>query len=387
MTQKITLFTDELFAELPSAHQPPCLSLYQPTHRRHPENQQDPIRFRNLTKELEASLRQKYPAVETRLLLEPFQALAHDVDFWKHALDGLAVLGGPGLFRVFGLQRPVVELVVVADSFHTKPLRRFLQSADRYQVLGLSLHEIRLFQGNRDALDKVDLAPGVPRTITEALGEELTEPHQTVASYGGVGGASTPMHHGHGGEKDQADIDAERFFRAVDRAVLEHHSRPSGLPLILAALPEHHHLFYQVSHNPFLVAEGIRIDPNSVPAEKLRALAWQVVGPQHQARLAALGEEFEQARSKGLGSSDLAQVAQAAASGRVATLLIEADRQIAGRLDGATGRVELGNLSHPQVDDLLDDLADLVGKMGGQVLVIPSERMPTQTGLAATYRY
>ena len=25
----------------------------------------------------------------------------------------------------------------------------------------------------------------VPRTITEALGEELTEPHQTVASYGG----------------------------------------------------------------------------------------------------------------------------------------------------------------------------------------------------------
>jgi hypothetical protein len=43
------------------------------------------------------------------------------------------------------------------------------------------------------------------------------------------------MHHGHGGKKDEADIDAERFFRAIDRAVLEHHSRPSGLPLMLAA--------------------------------------------------------------------------------------------------------------------------------------------------------
>ena len=72
------------------------------------------------------------------------------------------------------------------------------------------------------------------------------------------------------------------------------------------------------------------------------------------------------AKSKGLGSDDLAQIAQAAAAGRVATLLIESDRQIPGRLDGATGQVEIADLSHPQVDDLLDDLGELVEKMGGQ---------------------
>jgi len=107
MTQKMTLLTIESLAELASVHQPPCLSLYQPTRRRRSENQQDPIRFRNLVKELGTSLRQKYPAVETRLLLEPFEALAHDHAFWNHTLDGLAVLGGPSLFRVFRLQRPV----------------------------------------------------------------------------------------------------------------------------------------------------------------------------------------------------------------------------------------------------------------------------------------
>ena len=169
--------------------------------------------------------------------------------------------------------------------------------------------------------------------------------------------------------------------------MLEHHSRPSGLPLILAALPEHHHLFHRVSHNPFLMAEGLTINPDALPIDELRERAWQVVEPQYQARLAELSEEFEQARSKGLGNDDLAQVAQAAAAGRVATLLIEADRQIAGRLDSATGRVEVANLSHPQVDDLLDDLGELVGKMGGRVLVIPAERMPGRTGLAATYRH
>ena len=68
-------------------------------------------------------------------------------------------------------------------------------------------------------------------------------------------------------------------------------------------------------------------------------------------------------------------------------LLIESDRQIAGRLDGATGRVEVADLSNPHVDDLLDDLGELVGRMGGRVWVIPAERMPAHTGLAATYRY
>lgn len=373
--------------ELASFHQPPCLSLYQPTHRSHPENKQDPIRFRNLVKELEASLRQKYPAVETRLLLEPFEALAHDDPFWNHTLDGLAVLGGPTLFRVFRLQRPVDELVVVADSFHTKPLRRFLQSVGRYQVLGLSLQKIQLFEGNRDVLDEIEPAPGVPRTITDALGEELTEPHQTVASYGGVGGSNTPMHHGHGGKKDEVEIDEERFFTAIDRAVLEHHSQPSGLPLILAALPEHHHVFHRVSHNPFLMAEGITINPDTLPIDELRKRAWQIAEPEYQTRLAKMADEFELSKSKGLGSDDLAQVAKAAVAGRVATLLIEADRQIAGRLDGTTGRVEVADMSHPQVDDLLDDLGELVAKMGGKVMVIPAEQMPGHTGFAATYRY
>ena len=195
------------------------------------------------------------------------------------------------------------------------------------------------------------------------------------------------MHHGHGGKKDEVDIDAERFFRAVDRAVLEYYSRPSNLPLILAALPEHHHRFHQVSQNPLLVAEGIRL--TLIPCRPKNSESSPGRPSNRSIRRGCLRwpRTSSRPRSKGLGGDDLAQVAQAAASGRVATLLIESDRQIAGRLDGATGRVEAADLSDPQVDDLLDDLGELVAKMGGRVLVIPAERMPDATGLAATYRY
>lgn len=387
MTRKIDLLTTESLVELASIRQPLCLSLYQPTHRRHPENQQDPVRFRNLVKVLEASLRRQYPAVEARPLLEPFRTLASEQDFWNHALDGLAVMGGSDLFRVFRLQRPVAELAVVADSFHTKPLRRFLQSGDRYHVLGLSLRKVRFFAGSRDMLDEIDPVPGFPRTMTEAPGDEHPEPHSTVSSHGGVGQGSTPMHHGHGGKKDMAQVAMERFWRAVDRAVLEHYSRPSGLPLILAALPEHHHPFRQVSHNPFLMKEGLRGNPDEMSVDELRTRVWQVVEPQYRARLAALAAEYAESRARELGSDDLAQVARAAAEGRVATLLIEADRQEAGRLDDTTGRVEFADLRDPEVDDLLDDLGELVSKMGGRVIIVPAGQMPVRTGLAASYRY
>lgn len=380
--------TSDSVAELLAGCDPPCLSLYQPTHRHHPDNQQDPIRFRNLIKELEASLLRRYSAPEIEPLLEPFRGLVDDRDFWRHALDGLAVLGAQGLFRVYRLQRPVAELVVVADSFHTKPLLQILQSADRYQVLGLSQHEVKLFEGNRNALDEIELAQGVPRTITAALGEELTEPHQTVASYGGVGAGSSPMHHGSGGKESEVEIDTERFFRAVDRGILEHHSQRSGLPLILAALPEHHHIFRTVSANPFLIEPSIDINPDALSGiDALRQRAWQAFEPRYQARLTALAEEYDTARANGLGDERLAHIAKAVVAGRVATLLIAADREVPGRLDAATGGIKLANPANPEVDDVLDDLGALALKMGGKVVILPTERMPTATGVAAIYRY
>ena len=74
--------------ELLKVSEPPCLSLYQPTHRHHPENQQDPIRFRNLVRALGESLLRKYPAREIQPLLDPLLALADDRDFWNHTLTG-----------------------------------------------------------------------------------------------------------------------------------------------------------------------------------------------------------------------------------------------------------------------------------------------------------
>lgn len=361
--------------------QPPCISLYQPTARHHPGNQQDPIRFGNLVRELEQALRENFPGHDAQSMLHPFKELQQNQDFWNHTLDGLAVFATSDRFQTYTLPRPVRELAVVADSFHVKPLIRFLQSADRYHVLGVGREKINLFEGNRDELNEVELDPAVPSIPSEASPEETkTVGVSAWASLAGVPGIQFSK----GSKSDIDDNEATRFLRAVDRAILEHYSRPTQLPLILAALPENQSFFRDISRNPFLLADEVTMHPDALTIDALREHAWAAMLPHYRTRLAGLVEMFGTARARELGDDDLERVAASALAARVGTLLAEADRHIPGRIDPETGTVVLGGGG---VDDVLDDIAELVLKNGGQVVIVPTEEMPTQSGVAAIYRF
>src|SRR5690606_38197812 len=126
------------------------------------------------------------------------------------------------------------------------------QSADRYQILCLTLERVRLYEGNRDGIYPVQLAEEVPATLEDALGTELTEKGQRGLTQG-YGRASErsgmAAESGASVEQDERDRDRVRFFRLVDKAILECHSRESGMPLLLAGLPEKPALFRSISHN------------------------------------------------------------------------------------------------------------------------------------------
>src|SRR5690606_33024072 len=83
----VNILSQDFAAGLFDRCEPPCLTLYQPTHRHHPERQQDRIRYRNLVRSLEASLRKLYPARDATPLLEPFHQLENDDAFWMRTRD------------------------------------------------------------------------------------------------------------------------------------------------------------------------------------------------------------------------------------------------------------------------------------------------------------
>jgi hypothetical protein len=100
-----------------------------------------------------------------------------------------------------------------------------------------------------------------------------------------------------------------------------------------------------------------------------------------------LVDNFKDKKASLLGSQDLKQVSLAAVEGRVDTVLIDAEKMIPGRIDYTTGDIEFGNIKDPELDDILDDLAELVMRKNGQVVVLPKDKMPCKTGIAAIYRY
>jgi len=364
----------------------PCLSLYQKTHRTFPENRQDTLRYTNLLSTLQRSLAQKYPAREIQTLLEPYLQLADDEDFWTHALDGLAVFGAPGFFHAYRFQGSPRELAIAADSFHTKPLLRVMQSSRRFHILSLSRTTAAMFEADQYSIDALQLPSDFPATLEQALGSELSHPEITLASFGPAAGGGV-RRHGHSSRRDEEEIDTEKFFRQVDSAVSRMFSNTSGMPLMLAALPEHQGLFRKISKNERLIKEAMTTDPQHLSEEQLKKRAWEAMAPVHAARISREGELCAAAIASGTGADDPETAAVAAAEGRIAVLLLRSEALLPGKLDPATGEVTFAPLDNPGVDDLLDDIGSLVMEKGGRVLVLSDEEMPSITGLAAAYRF
>lgn len=379
----MTTIDHPLLSDLLANTERPCLSLYLPTHRTQPERRDDPTKYRALVRRLQTSLEKTYGKTEVDALMRPFRALEEDEDFWNGRREGIALFASPQVTIAQHLDRPVPELAVAANSFHLKPLLRLLQTIETYHVLTINRERIGLYMGDRDGLVEIDLHPDVPRTVEDALGSEITERQHTIASSGGVA-----RMHGHSTAQDEADQDMEKFFRIIDKAIYEHHSKPTGLPLILAGLPEQLSVFHRVrKHNTNVLLEGVTAHPDGLTVKELTKRAWAIIEPYLVRQSRELIERFMSAHAAGKGLEDPRDVARAAFEGRIDTLFVEAGRQIPGMVDPDSGTVEFDSLNHPEVDDLLDDIAELTLKQKGRVLVLEPENMPTATGIAAVLRY
>jgi len=398
----------EAVRELVAPHRAPCLSLYLPTHRNVPGNTVDLPSFRHLVGGFETALAAAHPRHEIERLLQPFRRLAGDAEFWRHVRDGLAVLASDGHGRVFLLQRSVPPLAVVTGRFHLMPLVRLASGLQRCHVLALTSREATLYEGTiwsdqRGAsLDRLDARPLVPRPGGKAtavlrradvVDEEAFEPHRVERGLGPVGKSGTQaVHGGVGSRHDDVDADTEIFLRHVDAAVLEQGSRPTGLPLVLVAGPRVAATFRGLSRNDLLLDDHVPRDPHLMTPADLATVVAPVFAAAAASRVAREIRGFRQARDRALAAGDLSDIGRAAVAGRVATLLIEADRFECGRFDRTTGAVEFtgippGPAAVLETGDVFGAVAETVLAHGGTIVSLPRIEMPTESGVAATFRY
>src|SRR5215212_6905162 len=154
------------FAELLAEHESPCISIYFPAQRAAPPADQNALRFRELLNKAEALLRDKFSNKQGKAVLKQLNSIPPE-QLGPGPHEAIAIFAAPDFLQVLDLQRAVDDLVVVADSFHIKPLIRTMQHGDRFEVLCFSPNRIRLLEGNQYRLDDVPLR-NVPSSIFDA---------------------------------------------------------------------------------------------------------------------------------------------------------------------------------------------------------------------------
>lgn len=386
----MSLLNREDLQSLHEAAEPPCVSIFLPTHRAGAETRQNPIRFKNLLKSAEEQLREQGFGDRADSLLEPARSLLEDFDFWQHQSDGLAVFLTPSSRELFRIPRSFEELAVVGDRFHFGPLLPLLTGDGRFHILALSQKRVRLLEATREKVREMDLHD-IPESLQDVVGYDWEERSLqfhtgTSSQTGGPGARRRAMFHGQSAAEDDVKEEIAKFLHVVDtgvRKLLPDH----GEPLVLAGVEYLRAIYRQGSHYPKLMEEGIDGNPDAVSPEELQERAWPIVEPRFRRDQEAAADTYHQLSGSERASDDLEEVVTAGHDGRVATLFVDVGQHRWGTWDPEARTLTMADSPNNGDEDLLDRAALDTLFHGGDVFAVEPGEVPGEGSIAAVFRY
>ncbi|MBD1905246.1 hypothetical protein NDI37_05885 [Funiculus sociatus GB2-A5] len=379
----------EELKELVEQPQGLCVSIYMPTVQLSSETQQNSVRFKNLLRQAEAELK-KYELHPTdpSQFLQPASELDED-EFWQQQSAGLALFISEGFFRFYRVPIDLIELVVVSDRFHLKPLIPLLSGDDRFYILTLGQRDVRLVECNRYGITREVEIEGLPKSMDEALQYDETAKDEQRRQGAGAGRSALQAggsYHGQGGERENVKEDLLQYFLLVDKS-LHDFFRNRRSPLVLAGVSYLLPIYHEANTYNFIVEEGIQHNTKERTAEELHAEAWAIIEPQFKADQEKAIDYYHESIAAGKGSNDLNEVIQGAFYGRVEQLFVPIGVQRWGHFDPDSMELEIHNEARPGDEDLLNAAAIQTIFHGGTVYAVEPEKVPDNTPVAAVFRY
>ncbi len=367
----------------------PSISLFLPTHRTGQDTRQDPIRLKNLLRDAEQHfLNSGMGPREVSALLQPAQALLDDSYFWQHQYDGLAVFMAADDFHTYRLPFCVEELLIIAQSYYVKPVLPLFTNNGHYYILAISQNEIRLFEGTRHSVGKIDLPAEIPTSLNEAL--KLDEPDKQLQMHTGSspGGASTGMFHGQGSGAEEQEAGIEHYLNLVDSG-LKKIFREQQAPLVLAGVDYLLPIYRKVSEYAHIMPEGITGSPEHLRSEQLQEQAWPIVEPYFRQEMEKTVAQYQQHAGTDKAADNIEEIVVAAVNGRVDRLVLAVDTQVWGLFNRDTGEIVYYQEGQRKEDHLplLDFAAVQTLQNGGTVFALSQDEMPTKSAIAAVFRY
>jgi hypothetical protein len=333
---------------LASQHDPPCISLfvdlYPSAHRRESPRR----RLDRLVDRARQLVVTQHSRAEATALLKP---LARAPEELRPRRASIAMFRSPDWFAIYLVPARIHDLVVVATTFHTRPLVTYLNSARTFLVLWLHPRGARLLAGTPHDLVEIDAFP---------------RPNAPSSSRGGA-----------------ATRTRDEYFRAVD-SVVASFLAGDRTPVVLAGSPAAQARYRAVASAVEPLERGVRTDAGHASRRSLRVRAL-AIADEHAAIVK--GELLGQVASASARATfDLAQIARAAVDGRVRAFIHADDVHVWGTLDRASGAIAVHEHQRDATDaDLLDDVAETVLLGGGDVFAVARDEIPGGHPAAALY--
>lgn len=353
----------DVIETLNEQHSDHSVTLVMPTHRAGKETRQDPIRFKNLVKELREELEES--ELDTSIA-DRLESLEHAGSFWEKQGDGLVIFCTPDFCRAFRLTHEPHAHVSCGDKFYLLPVVQEMDSRHRFLALSLSWDEAKLLEVNRHSFDVIEteLLPGTFHDLVTPRDPEESLQNRSFSTSGSDGGRQTAMFHGQGEGEDKVEADRMQYLSIVGEEV-DRIAYEKKLPVVLAATTEvAGHLQAQSDVEIAAVAQRSPDDgTDNDLVESLRAAN----RPDHERIQNELDERLGTALAQKQGSVQPDEIAEQAQQGRVDTLIVCPEE----------------NMSRIVNDCVVETL-----RCGGDIAIVDDKTDSMQDSLvAAIYRY
>ncbi len=363
------------------------ISLFMPTHRFGGGVEVDRLRWKNLVAGVETRLLEQMRRPDVEALLAPARQLQDDAMAWQHMSDGLAMFLRPGWERSFRVPAPMPELATIGDRLVIGPMLRLASGDEHFLLLALSQREIRLMEGGRTGVENIELGE-IPTSLADVV--EAPEPRSDSmarpAAAAGRGGPAVFYGHTSAGEDVKYEA-VMRFLRQVSSGL---HDVLAGRtePLILVGLERLVNNYREINSYGHLLGDAVEHNPDHLSAEELHKLAWPLIEADLRRHRTEVIERFHELGGTGRASDDLNEISEAAATGRVETLLVGSDPWCweAVAVDSGRPIVQLGADERYADCERIDAAAIATLHNSGRVYATSQDLSPN-SGVAAIYRY
>ncbi len=304
-------------------------------------------------------------------LMEHFEDLADDEEFWRLQANSLAVLATPDTMRTFRLANHLSSMVAVSDRFYLKPLLRAITFPHSAFVLALSENAVRLVEVHAELPAIAVHVEGLPKDAASALGKATLNDRSPRGRIQGSEGQNVRF---------------RQFARQVDAAL-----RPvlagREIPLILASTERLASVYRSVNSYPDLLPDGIKGSPDRISDADLADAARPVLDAAHAAEISALRDLYDARAGGGRATCDLSDAARAATYGAIETLMLDIDAVVPGVVDEQTGAITFAETPDATTYGVADEIAGRALASGARVLGVRRTDLPGSGDLAAILRY